>query len=86
MRLLSTLLNRLVNCSEILAKLSENQSKQVSRDFSVGCHFYKNIPGWGSNKAHRKIKIQTQLIQDMADPQVEEKLAPLRAAVKEQVS
>lgn len=86
MRLLSTLLNRLVNCSEILLKLPENQSKQISRDFSVGCLLNKNNPSWGSNKAHRNIKIQSQLIQEMADPAIEEKLAPLRASVKEQVS
>jgi glycyl-tRNA synthetase len=40
---------------------------------------------WGSNKLHRKIKIpnpQRDLI--MADPKIEEILAPLRASVKEQ--
>lgn len=86
MRFLSVLLNRLVNCSEIIVKTSENYSKQISRNFSVGCQFYKNSSDWGSKKAHRNVKIQSQLIQEMADPQIEEKLAPLRAAVKEQVS
>lgn len=85
MRLLSILFKRLVNCSEIVVKTSENHSKQISRNFSVGCQFYKNLPEWGSKKVHRNIKIQAQLIQEMADPQIEEKLAPLRAAVKEQV-
>jgi hypothetical protein len=75
-----------VNCSEIVAKTTENHSKHFSRNFSVGCQFYKNIPEWGSKKAHRNVKIQKQLIQEMADPEIEVKLAPLRAAVKEQVS
>lgn len=86
MRLLSILFNRLVNCSEIIVKTTENHSKHFSRNFSVGCQFYKNIPEWGSKKAHRNVKIQKQLIQEMADPEIEVKLAPLRAAVKEQVS
>lgn len=40
---------------------------------------------WGSNKLHRKIKI-TNPLRDivMADPKIEEILAPLRASVKEQ--
>lgn len=86
MRLISTLLTRLANCSEILIKHSENNSKQISRNFSLSCQLYKNNSEWGSKKAHRSVKIHSQLIQEMADPQIEEKLAPLRAAVKEQVS
>lgn len=40
---------------------------------------------WGSNKLHRKIKIISPLREIvMADPRVEEILAPLRAHVKEQ--
>lgn len=86
MRLLSVFINRLVNCSEILVKTSQNHSKQISRNFSVCSQLNKNNSEWGSKKAHRNIKIQSQLIEEMADPQIEEKLAPLRAAVKEQVS
>lgn len=85
MRLLSTLFNRLVNCSEILVKSPQIYHKQVSRDFSVGFKLNNN-PSWGSKKAHRKVKIHSQILQEMADPQIEVKLAPLRAAVKEQVS
>ena len=39
---------------------------------------------WGSKKKHRKVRLQVTL-DTMADPKIEEKLAPLRASVKEQV-
>lgn len=39
---------------------------------------------WGSKKRHRKIKLHLNL-DIMADPKIEEILAPLRACVKEQV-
>lgn len=42
-------------------------------------------PSWGSKKQHRKIKLNFGL-NIMADPEVEKTLAPLRDAVKEQVS
>lgn len=40
---------------------------------------------WGSKKKHRKVKLQFTF-NKMADPRIEEILAPLRASVKEQVS
>lgn len=87
MRLLSRLLNRLVNCSEIHLKLPQNKVIQISRDFSSSNRqLNKKSDSWGSKKSHRKIKIQSLLIQEMSDPAVEEKLAPLRASVKEQVN
>ena len=39
---------------------------------------------WGSKKKHRKVRLQFTL-DTMADPKIEEILAPLRASVKEQV-
>lgn len=39
---------------------------------------------WGSKKKTRKVKLQFPL-ETMGDPKIEEVLAPLRAAVKEQV-
>lgn len=39
---------------------------------------------WGSNKKHRKVKLNFPL--GMNDPKIEVELAPLRARVKEQVS
>lgn len=87
MRLLCSLFNCLAIRSEILIKNHQNLIKnKYTRFFSISTTQQKNIPGWGSKKAHRNIKLQSQLIQEMADPQIEEKLAPLRAAVKEQVS
>lgn len=44
----------------------------------------KNKTKWGSKKIHRNIKLK--FLQMMADPKIEEVLAPLREAVKEQVS
>lgn len=85
MRLISKLLSRLVNCSEILIKSSPISVKQNTRNFSITYHYFQK-PIWGSKKSHRKIKIQSLLLQEMADPKIEETLAPLRAAVKEQVS
>ncbi|XP_041974738.1 glycine--tRNA ligase [Aricia agestis] len=42
-------------------------------------------PQWGSNKTHRKVKIHNPFRDTiMADPKIEEILAPLRASVKEQ--
>jgi len=38
---------------------------------------------WGSKKKHRKVRLQVTL-DTMADPKIEEILAPLRASVKEQ--
>ncbi|XP_053693469.1 glycine--tRNA ligase [Sabethes cyaneus] len=40
---------------------------------------------WGSNKKHRDFKLKQQLLESMTmDPKIEEILAPLRQAVKEQ--
>jgi hypothetical protein len=43
------------------------------------------ISAWGSKKKHRKVKLQFTF-NKMADPRIEEILAPLRASVKEQVT
>lgn len=90
MRLLSRLLIRVVNCSEIQLKLPQTKVTQISRYLSSSNRQLNNSiaaasKAWGSKKSHRKIKIQSQLIEEMSDPLIEEKLAPLRASVKEQV-
>ncbi|XP_072935327.1 glycine--tRNA ligase [Epargyreus clarus] len=47
--------------------------------------FNHQLQQWGSNKSHRKIKISNPFRDIiMADPKIEEILAPLRASVKEQ--
>jgi len=46
--------------------------------------FYSKLVYWGSKKKHRQVKLHFSA-SDMADPKIEEVLAPLRAQVKEQV-
>lgn len=58
-----------------------------SKRLPVVCHQFRLLHDqhWGSNKLRRKIKISNPLREIiMADPKVEEILAPLRAHVKEQ--
>lgn len=86
MRVILKLFNNIVNCSGIILNIGGNHLKQKARNFSVTFSQFKTNPDWGSKKAHRNIKIQQLLLQEMSDPKIEEILAPLRAAVKEQVS
>ncbi|XP_045472808.1 glycine--tRNA ligase isoform X2 [Harmonia axyridis] len=44
----------------------------------------KNHPKWGSTKKNRNIKLNRLYLEEMADPAIEQVLAPLRAQVKEQ--
>lgn len=46
--------------------------------------FYE-LPAWGSKKHKNKQKLKIQFTHIMADPKIEEILAPFRASVKEQV-
>jgi hypothetical protein len=45
----------------------------------------KQAPAWGSKRHKDKQKLKIQFINIMADPKIEEVLAPFRASVKEQV-
>lgn len=59
-----------------------------SRNFSVTTYLhqqYDQKTHWGTNKKHRKVKLNVYF-DTMADPQIEQILAPLRASVKEQVT
>lgn len=47
--------------------------------------FKSESASWGSKKLHRKVKLQLINKEGMADPKVEEVLAPFRLRVKEQV-
>lgn len=64
------------------------KSSVFSKQLIVSCSQYRLSHGhqlWGSNKLHRKIKIPSAYRDTiMADPKIEEVLAPLRALVKEQ--
>lgn len=55
----------------------------TNRSFSLNSFVASS--NWGTKKPHRKVKLQVP-IDIMADPKIEEILAPLRASVKEQVS
>ncbi|XP_012265682.2 glycine--tRNA ligase isoform X1 [Athalia rosae] len=54
---------------------------RISVNLFTGSRLYERRP-WGSNKPHRKVKLNFQLI--MGDPKMEEILAPFRTSVKEQ--
>lgn len=56
------------------------------RKLRVDTHWRsQTVPAWGSKKHTKKQKIKLQSINIMADPKIEEILAPFRASVKEQV-
>lgn len=59
-----------------------SKSAVLKRSFSVLNSV--NCQQWGKNKKHRDVKLKLYF-DSMADPQIEEVLAPLRASVKEQV-
>lgn len=85
MRVLSRIYNPIVKFSEGHWKLIQNHTKTQARVFSLTHQVKKQNPEWGSKKAHRKVILK--LIENqMADPKIEEILAPLRNSVKEQVS
>ncbi|XP_050515936.1 glycine--tRNA ligase [Diabrotica virgifera virgifera] len=71
-----TLLNR-----DILQNTIKKECKEVAtvRTFYIS----PSADQWGKNKKHRNIKLNLYF-DTMADPQIEEVLAPLRASVKEQ--
>ncbi|XP_072396702.1 glycine--tRNA ligase [Diabrotica undecimpunctata] len=81
MKLIS-ILRRLaiLNC-DILQNSIKKECKEVAtvRTFYIS----PSAEQWGKNKKHRNIKLNLYF-DAMADPQIEEVLAPLRASVKEQ--
>ena len=60
-----------------------NKILSVPRSFNYTSVCFNS--SWGSKKKHRQVKLHFNL-DIMADPKIEAILAPLRAAVKEQVS
>lgn len=87
MRVLPLLFNPIVKYSEFLWNVSQNHLKTPTRVFSLSHQVCQaNNPEWGKNKKHRKVDLQLLEHQKMADPKIEEILAPLRKFVKEQVS
>lgn len=64
--------------------IANSKLLQQRSSFSTKSAFVETSCVWGSKKSHRKIKLQ--LLNSMADPKIEEILAPLRQDVKEQVT
>lgn len=87
MRVLVRLHNPIVKFSGILWNINQNLIKTPTRVVSLSHQiFYSKTSDWGSKKAHRNVKLRLLEYQTMADPKIEEILAPLRQSVKEQVS
>lgn len=84
MRVLKRLLNPIAKFSEILLSVEFKQLKTTARAFSLTHQINSTRSSdWGSKKAHRKVKLR--LFKEMADPKIEEVLAPLRELVRLQV-
>lgn len=77
LKLPSVISSRFTYCSGLV-----NSSVVFKRSFTVINSV--NYQQWGKNKQHRNVKLKL-FFDSMADPQIEEILAPLRASVKEQV-
>lgn len=87
MRALSRLYNPIAKFSEFFLETNQKVAKFQTRVFSLSHKVCKvKDPNWGSKKQHRNVKLQLLQYQKMADPKIEEILAPLRQNVKEQVS
>jgi hypothetical protein len=87
MRVLPRLFQPIVKYSGILWNINQNHIKTSTRVLSFAHQLKSSDKSqWGSKKAHRKVKLQISDYQSMADPKIEEVLAPLRQSVKEQVS
>ena len=86
MRVLSRLYNPIVKFSKIHWNIIQNHTKTQARVISLTYQSKTANSEWGSKKTHRKVKLKLFELQKMSDPKIEEILAPLRNAVKEQVS
>jgi len=92
MTVLVRLVIPVVKNSQSFVKNHISQLRPVQRGFCLSIqNFVSNKPQlqpekskWGTKKAHRNIKLQLHLVREMADPKIEEQLAPLRQKVKEQ--
>lgn len=86
MRKLLNYFNPVVQFSNFLVKNEIFVVKKSIRNLSISKFVEQKIkPGWGSKKSNRQVKLQLLEVQKMADPKIEETLAPFRQSVKEQV-
>ena len=84
---LPTIVVSLVFSRKLLCVNKPNPFLSFSRNLKVLSSLRSQLeaPAWGSKKHKSKQKIKIQFINIMADPKIEEILAPFRASVKEQV-
>lgn len=80
LKLPSVVSNKFPYCSAFVVGVNKSV---FERSFSAANSV--NYRQWGKNKKHRNVRLNLYF-DSMADPKVEEALAPLRASVKEQVA
>lgn len=83
---LSRLFCPIVNCSKVLLKQPSKFIKTKPRVTTTHHNFYSTEEKWGTKKLNRKVTLKLADFINMADPKIEEVLAPLREKVKEQAS
>lgn len=75
-----------LNLKSVLEQIIVAAGKEgIKARLSVSTRHYSKLSNWGTNKSATHVKL-VYYPEGMADPQVEQILAPLRAAVKKQVS
>lgn len=75
-----------LNLKSVLKQIIVTAGKSgIQACLSVSTRHYLKLSNWGSKKSATHVKL-VYFPEGMADPQVEQILAPLRAAVKKQVS
>lgn len=74
-----------MNLKSIFSKVTLVQKLRTPARLIASSRYYSKLSSWGTKKSATHVKI-TYYPEGMADPKVEEILAPLRAAVKKQVN
>lgn len=77
--------NSLAYCFKLGIQLLNKHHFGTNSNLKFSVAYFSTKVEWGSKKLNRKVKLHFSL-DTMADPKIEEILAPLRASVKEQVS
>lgn len=74
-----------LNLKSVLRLFNISGVTGIQYRLSVSCRYYSEVNNWGTKKTGSLVKLVYHP-EGMADPQIEVILAPLRAAVKKQVS
>lgn len=75
-----------MNLKLVFRQILTAGESRVQICLSVSTRYYSKLSNWGTKKAATHVKITNYHPEAMADPQIEQILAPLREAVKKQVS